>query len=385
MKEKYRATGYSDLFSHTGFGSDPVHWFKFLWENKSEIDWRFIPKICFISVTILLTTPFILYERIALRKRIRQTEIAPPVFILGHPRSGTTYLHYILSCDSRFAFCNTYECFMPLIFFTFGGFIRKLFKASLPETRPMDNLKMGVDLPKEEEFALSCMGPETSITGLVFPRKIYYYFEKYVLCKGDGAKYSEQWKQHLTYFLKKLTLKHGNKTLLLKSPYNTVKVKYLLELFPDAKFIHIYRNPYKVYVSHERLLEKVMPMIAFQSTSNEIIDHFLLQSYVDLYATYFEEKKLIPEGRLIEFRYEDFVGNEMAVLQQIYAKLGFDDFEKVKPAFEKELQEYLGYKTNHYDISDTLKEKIYTNWKFAFDTFGYDKEGKKVHKTFSNS
>ena len=137
MKEKYRATGYSDLFSHTGFGSDPVHWFKFLWENKSEIDWRFIPKICFISVTILLTTPFILYERIALRKRIRQTEIAPPVFILGHPRSGTTYLHYILSCDSRFAFCNTYECFMPLIFFTFGGFIRKLFKASLPASCPL--------------------------------------------------------------------------------------------------------------------------------------------------------------------------------------------------------------------------------------------------------
>ncbi|MEO8269188.1 MAG: sulfotransferase, partial [Aureliella sp.] len=47
-------------------------------------------------------------------RRIRETQItAPPIFILGHWRSGTTLLHEMLVGDPQFACPNTFQCFAP--------------------------------------------------------------------------------------------------------------------------------------------------------------------------------------------------------------------------------------------------------------------------------
>ena len=41
-----------------------------------------------------------------------------PVFILGHYRSGTTYLHELLATDPRYASPNRYQAFNPRTFLT---------------------------------------------------------------------------------------------------------------------------------------------------------------------------------------------------------------------------------------------------------------------------
>lgn len=373
MKLEFGPGVYFNLFSHAYFGSNFYSWIKFLWRHKGEIEVFFVPKAACITLIALVNTPVVILEALIYGRKIKSQRLPPPLFILGHARSGTTYLHYILSKDIRFAFSATHECFMPWIFLTAGKFTEKIMAGALPEKRPMDNLRLGANLPKEEEFAMGCMGEESMVTAYVFPGNMYEYFRKYVLFKDVNKKTVENWQRHLVYFMKKLSFKYGGRQLLLKSPSNTGRVRELLEIFPDAKFIHIYRNPYAVYPSNERLYEKILPNVALQRTSPETVQDFIMRSYRDTYRKYFDNRKMIPRGNLTEFSYEEFIGSELTVLERVYKELSLGDFESARPAFEAEVGGYKDFQTNRYDLDDALKEKIYGEWRFAFEELGYSK------------
>jgi len=116
---------------------------------------RFRIDVFRIPMTFLLM-PFgvlnsVLYRYVQLRhgRRIRAAKIdQPPVFIIGHWRSGTTYLHELMVRDERFAFPTTYECFAPHHFLSSRRWAPFLMKGVIPEKRPMDNMPAGFDLPQ---------------------------------------------------------------------------------------------------------------------------------------------------------------------------------------------------------------------------------------------
>jgi hypothetical protein len=135
-------------------------------DNGFRVAPRFWPKILFSLSIILLNIPFVIVEKIIYHKKIKNTPVKNPVFILGYPRSGTTWLMYLMSKDPQFAFCKMYECMGPHVIFTFGHILRRIAKKVLPEKRPMDNLDLGPDVPKEEEFALANMGLESMANAL---------------------------------------------------------------------------------------------------------------------------------------------------------------------------------------------------------------------------
>ena len=64
----------------------------------------------------------------------------------------------------------------------------------------------------------------------------------------------------MQYFVKKISYKYIGKRVLLKSPANTGRIKEILEVYPDACFIHIHRDPYAVYQSNVKLYEKILPL-----------------------------------------------------------------------------------------------------------------------------
>ena len=80
-----------------------------------------------------------------------------PVFILGHWRSGTTFVHNILSLDKHFGYNTTYQTVFPNMMLFGQSFFKKNMAFLMPDKRPTDNMELNVDLPQEEEFALSNM------------------------------------------------------------------------------------------------------------------------------------------------------------------------------------------------------------------------------------
>jgi hypothetical protein len=333
------------------------------------------PKVLFITIVAFLNVPLHIWEYIRYNKNIRQAIVQPPVFILGHPRSGTTFLQYVLSKDPNFAFCSTAEGLMPNIFLTAGGFAKKILDMFMPDTRPQDNVKAGADLPVEEEFAMGSMSNTSWVHGLYFPKNIYKCFDQYVTFGDGDAAVKAHWKKHFDMLLKKFSVRYPDKSLLLKSPANTGRLKELYELYPNARFIHIYRNPFKVYPSNERLYEKILPIIGFQKVDGEFMKAHILYAYEKMYTKYLSDRLLIPASQLVEISYEDFISDPVQKTKHIYQHLSLGSFEEALPFFRKELERNADYTPNTYSgLEAATKEKIVQRWKFAFDAFGYSTE-----------
>ncbi|GIV33071.1 MAG: sulfotransferase family protein [Chitinophagales bacterium] len=371
MNIPYGPRAYFNFRGHPAFGSSLQSWLKLLWRYRSEIALPFLPKIMYITLIILLSTPVRLYEQLRYNKKIWRYHLRAPVFILGYPRSGTTYLHYLLSADCRFGYCAVLESFMPWIFLSSEKLLKKIMSQSLPVIHPMDNLKLHATSPSEEEMALFCMGEESMITGYVFPKKIYSCFKKYVLFQNKTREILATWKSNLAFFMQKLCYKNEGRPLLMKNSFHIGRVRELLEMFPDAKFIHIYRNPYAVYAANVQLYEKMLPVLSFHEADVRIIEDFILRSYSDIFRKYNEDKKSIPPKNLIEFSYEEFTDNPLQTLERIYNQLNLGDFDRLLPVFEKALAESAGYHFNSYTPDPELKDKVYAAWKPYFEAMGY--------------
>ncbi len=87
-----------------------------------------------------------------------------PVFILGHWRSGTTFVHNVFSCDKHFGYNTTYQTVFPHLMMWGQPFFKKNMSWLMPDKRPTDNMELAPDLPQEEEFALANMMPYTYYT-----------------------------------------------------------------------------------------------------------------------------------------------------------------------------------------------------------------------------
>jgi hypothetical protein len=373
MRERFDNKFYLTIDEQPLAGTTLPNWVKVLLENRFQVDWQFLPKAMYVSIMILSITPLRMVERRKFDKKINDIKIKEPIFIIGHWRSGTTFLHYLMGQDKNLGYASTMDTLDPSIFLQYTKLLKSVVSKSLPKKRPMDNLEMQTDLPYEEEYAISDLIPYSFYHGWYFPRAIDRYFTRYVLYQNVDNKVLEEWKEVYLYFLRKITYKYHGKQVMMKSLVNTAKIKLLLEMFPDAKFIHLVRNPYDVYRSTWDLYDAILPLFSFQHIDRDEFDTSILKIYKGLYEKYLEEKHLIPKENLIELRYEEFIKDPFGSIEMIYSKLDLSGFDKAKPAFQRYLKKYANYKRNEHIIDEQTRAKVYAEWKFAFKAFGYKK------------
>ena len=354
-------------------GSTLTNLLRLLAQNQFRIGLIGLPRILYSLLMSSVLSPLNVYEKIKYDKQIKQIVIDKhPIFILGHWRTGSTYLHNLLSQDEQFAYPTTFQTVTPGVFLRFEKWIKPLVDSSLPEKRPQDDVDLNVDLPQEEEYALGNISPYSFYNGWCFPRNMELY-NNYVDMKDISKEKIEEFKKIYMYYVKKLTLYYNGKQLVLKNPSNTSRIKILLDMFPDAKFIHIYRNPYHVFLSMKRNIEKEMTLYCLQKPwDEETFEKSMVNLYNRMHAKYFEEKKLIPPGNLVEIRYEDFLVNPLEKMEKIYDQLEIAGFEENKKRFEEYIKSQSKVKVSKYKIDDALKQKIYGYLKYTIDLWGYD-------------
>lgn len=305
-------------------------------------------------------------------RRVRFDE-QPPVFLLGFGRSGTTHLHNLMWQDERFGVVTNYQANMQPIALMGRGWIPGLLEKRIPKTRPMDNVAVTLDSPQEEEMAVVNATADSPFHFMSFPRALPEIYDRYVCDLGQKAEAGAGWTRAYMDVLKKASILSGGKRLLLKTPPNTGRISKLLELFPDARFVHIVRNPYRVYPSMQNMYKKILPSQVLQDFEWEDIDAWILQAYERLMKRYIDERKLIPEGRLVEFKYEDLEEKPFDVLETVYSTLELGDFETVRPRIQTYLDSLGHYEKNVFEFPAELVEIVNAHWGFAFDTFGYER------------
>lgn len=343
-----------------------------LFRAYGGVDARYLARALYITTITLASTPFRAYERARFDAQIAAMEIQqPPIFIVGHWRSGTTYVHQLMAQNPAFAIVNFVKTMIPELFLS-GWIFRKILEGSLPETRPMDNVRLSLDFVEEEEYALGNLGAYSFYHALSFPRRMREIFDRAVLFKGVADEEITQWQQTYLYYLKKITFASQGRRLLLKNPANTGRISVLLDMFPEAKFVHVCRNPYTVYSSTMHWLDKEMAPTALQNVDKCAIRENVLINYEKLTKKYLEEKGLIPADNLVEVKYEEAEADPWGEIERIYNAFDLSFDEQARAGVARYLASIDDYQKNVYQLDAVALREITEAWGFAARLWAYD-------------
>ena len=346
--------------------------FKTICKNQ-EVDEGFRLKYLMsksISALLSVTQPL---ENGVYNRKVKSLEMTDdPVFILGHWRSGTTYLHNVLSKDQQFGYNTTYQTIFTNAMVWGQPFFKGIMSKIMPDKRPTDNLELVPDQPQEEEFAFSNVMPVSFYNFWFFPKQTMDYCDKYLLFNGITSEEKELFKEEFIRLIKTSLYNTGGKRFLSKNPPHTARVKHLLEIFPNAKFIYLVRNPYTVFESTRDYFSNVIKPLMLQDFSDQELEQNILKVYQLMAEAYERDKHLIPEGNLYEMRFEDFEQTPYTLTHDIYSRLGLSGFNEASDSIKKYIQKKKGHKKNRYAYAEDTIKKVNEHWKFALEQWKYE-------------
>jgi omega-hydroxy-beta-dihydromenaquinone-9 sulfotransferase len=365
-------------------GMDAPTFFALLARNRFAIS----PSLGRVHIAVsaaifsLMNSVLNVLQQVVYGRRIARVTLAPPVFIIGHWRSGTTFLHELLTRDPALTAPTTYECFSPR-HFHLSAWLFTRFDYLIPGTRPMDDMEMGWRNPQEDEFALLNMGVPSPYRELAFPnhRKRAAPF---LSLDEFSARDRTRWCKALVTFLKSVTLYRMKRAggvaprLVLKSPPHTARLAALSEMFPEAKFIHLVRNPAEVFPSSVRTWATLFEVQGCQTPRAEAlpngaasIEDYVLSTFNELYRDFAQARSAIRADRFCELRYEDLVADPYTQLQRIYEHLQLGRFEEARPRFATHLAAVRDYRPSRHQIAPDTQSEMRRRWAPFFETYGY--------------
>jgi hypothetical protein len=362
--------GRTEWAPHFWVGFDAFAWARLLVKNRFAVRFGKWYVAATVSVVSAVHTALRLLQTVIYGDQINRTTVHnAPVFIVGHWRSGTTLLHELLIRDPRHAFPTTYECLVPHHFVISRSWLPKLLWWMMPSRRPMDNMPAGWDRPQEDEFALCMLGQPSPYMRIAFPNQPAE--EGALDLQGLSPPARTRWKATYLRFIREVTLVNRGRRLILKSPPHTCRIPTLLELFPDARFVHIVRDPYVVYASTINLWKSLYRRQGLQRPTYVGLSEMVLDTFVSMHERLDEARELIPAGRFSELRYEDLLRDPVGELEMVYKELGLGKFEPARLPVETYLAGVANYEKNRYDFPPAEREAVSKRWGHLIRRFGY--------------
>ena len=330
---------------------------------------------------ILMSEPFRLLEKRKYDDVLENTDPGRhPVFIIGHWRSGTTYAHTLLSQDPDFVFQTKYQNFFSDNFLVTEDFFKPFISKTIDFFSPVKQWQshisksMNLDTPSESDTALiSEISEYTYHWAHLFPKAYEEYFNKYLFCENLSTHELRQWQDTMRNMINKAYLKNPTGRLLIKNPGDTARIKYLLDIYPDARFVFIHRNPYEVFYSNLKLWSLVQQSVAMQQISEEEKKQIVLSVYVKLHQHYLEQKKLLKPHQLIELGFEEFSEKPLQAVEKIYRQLSLEGFDDALPRIKRFLQEQPPRRNQQYEFEKEDIRLINDYWDLVFEQWKYPK------------
>ena len=345
-------------------------WLTLLRENEFSIDFPYLPRAASITWAAVTNSVFRRYEGWRYGRALEGLSVHPPLFVLGHWRSGTTHLHYLLGRDPRFACPNFYQSCYPHTFLSTEGSFSALQAFLLPRRRPYDDVHTDLKVPQEDEFALAVSCLRSPYLAGVFPRRAGHY-DQFLTFRHASPEDVRAWKAALLTLLRKLTLRHG-KPLVLKSPAHTGRIKLLLEMFPGAKFVHIHRDPYTVFQSSVHTYLTGLPWGRLQRTDRFDWADRIIRQYRELYDAFFDERPLIPAGHFHDMCFEALERDPVGEMRKLYDSLDLPDFETALPGLRRYLDSVSSYRKNAFPpLPPDQRRRVAGEWHRCFEAWGY--------------
>ncbi len=316
--------------------------------------------------------PFSVLERgsVALARR-HAAAMPAPVFIIGHWRSGTTHLHNLLARSPQFGAIRPLATGLPWDLLGIVRVLRPLLEKALPVSRYVDEVAVDADSPQEDSIALANMLPLSYYHGVYFPRRFEHHFYRGVFFDDCGEDELRLWEQRLAHLLEKVCLAEQGRRLVIKNPVYTAHTARLSAMWPQARFIHIYRDPFRVLPSTRHFYATLLRQLALQPYEDLPLDRIILDGYVRLLNALYRDVPALPQGQFVEIRFEDLERAPLRELERVYATLGLADFDTDRPLFESYLERVHTYRKNVYRPDPSSVRLVARHWGAFVERWGY--------------
>jgi hypothetical protein len=352
-------------------GGSFLNWIRLCRANEKP-EHKYVWRAVYITFMTILFSPCRVLQKLIFGQKITNTEITQdPIFVLGHYRCGGTYLMNLMTQDEQWGFISTTQALLPDMFLLGRG-IRNIFKLFLHEKRPMDNVLVTPESPEEPEHAIGNVIPYGFYQGFCYPDRMLDYFRNSVLFEGHSSRAIHLlWEKAYLKILKACTLVNHGKQLLIKNPPDTTRIPSLLKLFPNAKFIFLYRNPYVMFPSIKNFYNAYIVDWQLREISDTELDENILTIYRQIMDRYQRDKQLIPEKNRTEVQFEAFEKQPLREMKNIYQQLNLPGFESAKASFIDYIESQKDYEKNHYSLTPNQIEQISQYWSADIQRWGY--------------
>ena len=258
----------------------------------------------------------------ATHPEILEVEIRRPIVIVGQPRTGTTHLHNLMAADPALRSLPYWESLEPVLpaseqaAVTSGEPDPRLARtevglAFLDEAAPYFKRmhEMTVD-HVHEEIQLLAIDFSTMLfeTIAVLPTWRDAY-----LARDQTSSY-----RYLKKVLQVLQWQRGGERWVLKSPQHLEQFGPLLDVFPDATFVVTHRDPVSVIASNATMLA-YMARLNQSSPDPRRIGHYWSDRIQQMLEAGMRDRDLLPVGRSLDVRFDEFMADDLATVERIYA------------------------------------------------------------------
>ena len=286
--------------------------------------------------------------------------IEKPVFIIGHPRSGSTFLHRFMNETGEFVCFRFWEIVFPAL----TG--RKL--ASLFVKR---RIARGKDMVVPAET-----GHEQRLESVEEEELLFYKFlnTQFVYVYTPLGFSTDDWDDvvfgdeqppelvaelfaHLKGCVQRQMIWTKRQRVVANMNYSGMRLRGLLRAFPDARVILLERSPLETIPSHLTLDRNVLLHLwGDRGITREQLDLYLRRRYVYDIAYYrylrrLEQEGLLTPDRVLKVPYEELKGDFQRAIEKIYrfAELPINDATKRRVERQKEKQRM--YRPTHRNLS----------------------------------
>ena len=340
--------------------------------------------LLFLPLFLLFTHCTLFLDRIFFPQYCK-LQVKNPVFIIGNPRSGTSFLHRLLTQTEDFVAFKTWQLFFPALTarVLVKPIINYLIRHNLTQIVPEESGHgLYLDRVEHDEF-LFIHKLDTrfllSLSPLGFDDREYPELRLHDR-QPDSRRYSsvkffrECLKRQIYYTKKTQVIAHLH--------FSTYRIKTLLETFPDAKFIYLVRSPYETIPSHLTLGYNVFK---YQKRLNNIpeakLKWYFERRYrydLELYWYFYELQKkaeISPENVMV-LPYNLLCSDLEKSFTQIEKFTGIQPSDKLRQAVKKQAEKQKQYQRKHKIIDlqqfGLSKEQIAQDFDFVFEEYNLE-------------
>jgi omega-hydroxy-beta-dihydromenaquinone-9 sulfotransferase len=367
------------------------HEIKIVWENAVRC-WetfglrKYTLRPLFIRPSLLLINYFSFLLDNAFYGRHKEINVQNPIFITGHPRSGTTFLHRLLSQSQEFVCFEFWHTMVPsLVARTFLSPIIRFIEKKGKDDLLIEKSGHYISLSsiEEEELLLAGCGNSPMVSLFLGPAfgdddywDLFYFEEQNDDLRNETIHFLKACFKRQIYYL-------GREQILGKMPYAMLRYKTLLEVFPDAKFIYLIRSPHEVIPSYlsliRELLDKFWGLNNIPSSRLDVIYNRLYEQSIRYYrwVETLENQGLLYPNQFMTISYSLLKTDLTKVLTDILDFTGLNISDHLLKVIQQQAEKQKTYSREHQNkpLEDFgfFRDRITRDFSFVIERYGFEK------------